>query len=123
MNLQISGKNFEFTDAIKNYAEEKLGSINRLDELIIETRVVIEHVREQHTDAYHISVNIHISHDNLHCDVSHEDVYAAIDIAKDEAERLVRDRKDKFEAKQRKSNTTQRELKSIFAVKDDTDEQ
>ena len=118
MNLQITGKNFDLTEAIKAHAEDKIGGVVRMAENIIDIRVTLEHVRTDHTDAYHASAHVHVSHDDLHCEMVHNDVYAAIDGLKDEVERQLRDRKSKYGAQHRKAQQTQREMKSVFSVKD-----
>ena len=112
MNVQITGKNFDLTDAITAYIEEKIGGVSRLADNIIEIRVVLERTRTDHTDAFQVSGHIHVSHDDIHCQVTHADVHAAIDLLKDEMERQLRDRKSKYGAQNRKSQQTQRDLKS-----------
>lgn len=114
MNLHISGKNIELTPAMRQYAEEKIGTIEKYQENIIETRVTIEQMHEHHDSMYHVIVQCHISHDKLYCEAKHADAYAAIDQAKDEVIRQIRDRKAKYETKNRKAQNTQRELKSII---------
>lgn len=114
MNIQITGKNFDLTDAIKAHAEEKIGGVSRLAENIIDIRIVLEHTRTDHTDAYQATGHIHIAHDDIHSEVTHADVYAAIDVLKDEMERQLRDRKSKYAAQSRKAQQTQRDLKSAL---------
>ncbi len=118
MNLQISGKNMDLTPAIKEYAEEKLGAIVRFNDTIIETRVTIERGHEHHDNVYTVTAHTHIPHDELHCHVTHADVNAAIDLAKDELERQLRDIKEKYASKNRKAQDTQREMKSIFKAEE-----
>ena len=113
MNLQISGKNFELTPAIKQYAEEKLAKIERFDDHIIELRITIEHGHEHHDDAYTVTAHAHVKHHEMHCSATQADVYASIDQVKDELQRQVRDLKSKHHSKQRKSQREQREMKSI----------
>lgn len=113
MNLHISGKNIELTPAMRKYAEEKIGSVEKFQEDIIELRVTIEQKHEHHDSAYHVIAQCHISHDELYCEATHADAYVAIDQVKDEIIRQVRDRKAKYETKNRKAQNTQRELKSI----------
>lgn len=114
MNLHISGKNIELTPAMHQYAEEKIGSIEKFEDTIIETRVTIEQTHQHHDATYHVIVQCHISHDELYCEATNADAYAAIDEVKDEVIRQIRDRKAKYETKNRKAQNAQRELKSII---------
>lgn len=116
MNLQISGKNIELTPAMKQYAEEKIGSIDRFNDNIIDTRITIEQIHEHHDNVYHVSAHTHISHDNLHCEITQADVYAALDAVKDELIRQLRDLKEKYATINRKSNATQRAMKSVESI-------
>lgn len=113
MNLQISGKNFELSTAIHTYAQDKIGSIERFHDNIIETHVTVEKIHEHHDTMFHVVARCHVSHDELYCEATNVDVYAAIDEAKDELIRQIRDLKARYETKHRKAQASQRELKSI----------
>ncbi|MDP3970277.1 MAG: ribosome-associated translation inhibitor RaiA [bacterium] len=114
MNVQITGKNMDLTDPIKAYAEDKVGNLIRMDERIIDARVTLEHFRKDHTDSYKATAHVRVSHDELHCDYEHADVYAGIDGLKDELERQLRDLKGKQKTKGRKAGRIRRSMKSIF---------
>lgn len=113
MNLHITGKNFDLTEAIKNYTQQKIGQVNLLHDQIIETRVTLEHDRHDHAESFRVIVNCHIPHDDIHCESEAPDLYAAIDIAKDEFERQLLDRKEKWATKQREAQQQKRDMKSI----------
>jgi len=42
MNIQITGKNIELTEAIKNYVNEKIGSLSKFHDKIMEARVEVQ---------------------------------------------------------------------------------
>lgn len=112
MNLQLSGKNLELTDALKAYVNDKIGALARFDEAITEIRVTLEDVREEHKEQFRAAAKFHVGHDILFTEEVAGDMYAAIDIVKDEMERQLRDRKNKLETKHRKANASSRDLKS-----------
>ena len=113
MNVQISGKNFTLTPAITQYVNEKIASVDRLDDHIIDLRVTVEHGHEHHDDVYTVTAHAHEKQHELHCSYTEASVYAAIDAVKDELQRQVRDLKSKTMAKHRKAQRAARELKSI----------
>lgn len=113
MNLQITGKNMELTPAIKEYVEEKIGKIERFSDHIMTVKVTIELSHAHHDDIYHASALLHVSHDDVHANIDHPDMYAAIDLLKDELERRVYDLKQKYVTKNRRAQKTQRKLKEV----------
>lgn len=112
MNLQISGKNLELTDALKAYVNDKIGGLGRFNDAITGIRVTLEDVREQHKEQFRATAKFHVGHDILFTEEVAADMYAAIDIVKDEMERQLRDLKNKFQTKHRKANAATRNLKS-----------
>ncbi len=114
MNLQISGKNIDLTEAIKAHVEKRVGGLEKYNDSIIEGRVIIEHIREDRAESFKVSAHLHISHDNLHAEATASDAYAAIDATKSELERQLRDLKEKYASLNRKARKTKRSFKSIF---------
>ncbi|MBI2415746.1 MAG: ribosome-associated translation inhibitor RaiA [Candidatus Kerfeldbacteria bacterium] len=118
MNFNLAGKNLDLTPALKAYSEEKIGGLSKFDDQIIELRVTIESLREQHAESFRVTAQLHVSHDVLYTEEVAATAYAAIDIVKDELERQLRDRKERYQAKQRKAASTQRALKSTLATEE-----
>ncbi len=113
MNLQLSGKNIELTDALKTYVNDKIGGLTKYNEAITEIRVLLEDVREEHKEQFKATANVHVGHEVLYTEEVAADMYAAIDIVKSEMERQLRDLKNKLETKHRKANAATRNLKSV----------
>lgn len=114
MNVQITGKNIELTDALKSYVNEKIGSLGRFNDQITEIRVTLEMIRADHTESFRAATQFHVGHEVLFTEEAATTMYAAIDIVKDEMERQLRDLKAKNETKNRKANVVKRAFKSIF---------
>ena len=112
MNLQITGKNLELTEALKSYVEDKIGGLAKFNDHITEIRVTLEDVREDHTEKFKATAQFQAGHEVLFTEEVAADMYAAIDIVKDEMERQLRDLKAKLETKQRKANAAMRDQKS-----------
>lgn len=112
MQLQLSGKNLELTAALKSYVEDKIGGLEKYNDGITEMRVILEDVREQHTKQFKASAQIHVGHEVLFTEEVAADMYAAVDIVKDELLRQLRDLKAKLETKHRKANASMRDQKS-----------
>lgn len=113
MNLQLTGKNLELTTALKAYVDNKIGGLTKYNESITEMRVILEDVREEHTKQFRATAQVHVGHEVLFTEEVAADMYAAIDIVKDEMERQLRDLKNKLETKHRKANATSRDLKAV----------
>lgn len=113
MNLQLSGKNIDLTEALKQYVDEKIGGLDRFNEHVTDARVTLECIREHHADSFKATAQFHVGHEVLFTEEVAASMYAAIDIVKDEMERQLRDLKAKLETKHRKANQTQRDMKSV----------
>jgi len=113
MNLQITGKNLDLTEALKNYVNEKIGGLAKFNEHITEVRVTLEMVRDEHAESFKATAQFHVGHDVLFTEEAAATMYAAIDIVKDEMERQLRDLKAKLQTKHRRANQTMRDMKSV----------
>jgi putative sigma-54 modulation protein len=89
----ITGRHFEVSDAIRQYAEEKIEKLPRIYDGITEAEIVLK--GEDRT--FHCEVILHVanSHHAVVIDVTHDSMYAAIDVATDKAQRQMRRLKEK----------------------------
>ncbi len=98
-NIDVIGRNVQVTDAMKDYALEKVAKIERLSHRIIDIAVIMEvQKHEQRCDIVlkvdHIKVKSHASSDNM---------YASIDKAVDKMESQLRRYKSRIQDHQAKS--------------------
>ncbi len=94
MKINIKATNFELTEAIKSYLEEKLGTLERIlpagDESVmidVEVGKITKH--HQHGDVFEAEINLHFARHYLRAEAYEEDLYAAIDQARDEITRQI----------------------------------
>ena len=100
MQITVSGRDFEVTDAIRSFAHDKAGKLTRYFERISRTEVVLGR-RDNHT--YDVELIAHVDgHEHFVAHGQHEDLYAAIDDAETKIERQLRNHKAKLVDRQHK---------------------
>ena len=91
MQLDITGKNIEVTDSLRDYVREKVDRITRHFDNVIDVHVVLS--VEKHRQFAEINVSASGAH--LHADAEDKDMYAAVDGMADKIDRQVRKHKEK----------------------------
>ena len=94
MNFSIRGDKFEVTDAIRDYAKDKVSKIEKYfdsPEKVNAKILFSVKGREQR-----VEITINGGHFDLRAEVSHSDMYAAIDLAVDKLEGQMRKFKTKL---------------------------
>ncbi|MFH1781668.1 MAG: ribosome-associated translation inhibitor RaiA [Patescibacteria group bacterium] len=115
MKIVQSSRNLEMTQAIEQYIDEKFGSLEKYFKNIIECRVEIDkNTHHRKGNVFTVTVNIDIPNNLIRVEKVGEDLYAVIDLVKDDAERQLRRTKEKYQTKGREAQKTRRSLKSIF---------
>lgn len=97
---EIQGTNVELTDAIRNYVTEKIESISRFTKRFEPCDVSVEvgKTSEHHNkgDVFFAEMNVVVLGDVVRSHVVADDLYAAIDEAKDDVKRQLIDKKEKM---------------------------
>ena len=95
MNIKITAKNLELTDALKDYVQKKLARIEKYFNYLLDINVVLE-----------IQKNVHIAEILVNAKgiflkglEKSEDLYASIDLAIDKIERQLSKYKEKLNEK------------------------
>ncbi|MGA1845738.1 ribosome hibernation-promoting factor, HPF/YfiA family [Deferribacter abyssi] len=101
MNIQITARNIDLTDPIRNYVEKKVSKIKRYFNQIIDVHVLLEvqknvHIAEILVDAKGVFLK------GLE---KSEDLYASIDLAVDKIEKQLVKYKEKLKNKKIMENT------------------
>lgn len=99
MNYIFRGDGLEVTDAIKDYAKDKLSKIEKYfsDQERVDAKIVFSvRGRQQKVEVTINSINY-----DLRSEVSHSDMYAAIDLALDKLEGQIRKYKTKLLSRER----------------------
>lgn len=97
MNIyQMIGRNIDISEAMKNYAEDKLEKLERFSDQIIDARVVMAYDSKKQTDApAKVEVQLNIPNGVLRAEERGQDSYAAIDKVVDKLERQLKRFKDR----------------------------
>lgn len=85
MTLQITGSHLELTDAIRAHAEEKFGGLEKYSDAITQIRVDIGKTTNHHHkgDVFRAEVNVDVPGKVLRAETTSDDLYKAINEAKD----------------------------------------
>ena len=86
MNITITGRHMEMTDALKAYIESALGKVESHFDKVIDADVVLDVEKHRHI----AEVNLHANGVRIHSKESSSDMYASVDAAISKLERQVR---------------------------------
>jgi len=120
MRINEKGTNMQITSEIKDYLYKKLAHlekfINQNDESVL-CEVELGKISAHHNkgDVYRTEINLHIAGKNLRAVSEMDELFAAIDIAKDEMVRELQVNKDKKVSLMRRGGAKIKNLlKSVF---------
>lgn len=86
MQLDVSGKNIEITDAIRAYVADKVERLERHLDDARDAHVVLAVEKHRHF----AEINLNVNGATLHADAEDKDMYAAIDAMADKIDRQAR---------------------------------
>jgi putative sigma-54 modulation protein len=89
MNIAITFRHMDSTEAVKGYATEKVAKIQKFLRQPLKGQVVLSCQHRLHS----AEVNIHAGHDHFHALETSEDMYASIDKVIDKIESQIRSAK------------------------------
>jgi ribosome hibernation promoting factor len=93
MEITVSGKHLDITDAIRAYAQEKVGKLSKYYDHIQSVEVVADKSRGSQ---FEIEMIVHVGrHDPFIAKARGEDLYATIDQTESKLERQLTDHKQK----------------------------
>ena len=95
MKMSIHGKQLVVTDAIKKYAETKLGRVEKYHDSIIDLDVSLSAVRTKTGSSHTAEVLAYLSGSTLKASCTDTDLYAAIDQVSDIIEAQLKKHKEK----------------------------
>jgi len=97
MRINVVGRHFEVTDAIRAYAEQKAGKLTRYLDLIQLITVTITKTSSHHVADYDVELVVDVEkHKDFVSHAKHIDPYAAIDLVAEKGERQIRDFKEQI---------------------------
>ena len=112
MNIKVTGKNIEITDAIRDYVESKADRLEKFENANTELNVVCSIEREEQI------VELQLSHngDFVKIEERNNDLYASIDLDLDRLEIQMRKEKEKKADKNKDSSLKDKFLNMISNV-------
>lgn len=100
MDYKLIGRNIEITDAMRAYAEEKLGKLNRYSDHIIDAKVVMSYATDGNPALpAKVEVQLNLPHGVVRAEESGHDTYAATDVVVEKLERQLKRFKERKLAK------------------------
>ncbi len=86
MNISITFRHMDATEAVKGYATEKVAKIQRFLRAPLKGQVTLSC---QHDRLHSVEVDVHAGHDHFHAHETSEDMYSSIDKVIDKIERQI----------------------------------
>ena len=104
MNIyKLIGRNIDITDAMRQYAEDKLQKLDRFSDQIVDARVVMSYDGKASGAAgaspAKVEVQVNVANGIVRAEERGQDTYAAIDLVVDKLERQLKKFKGRFIAK------------------------
>ncbi|MCH9814508.1 MAG: ribosome-associated translation inhibitor RaiA [Epsilonproteobacteria bacterium] len=96
MNMSLVGRQLELTEAMKNHIEAAVESLKKYHLDIIATRVAVSADEKNGKKGFSVEFSINLPHKNtIVVKQKDKDVYAAVDVAIDRAQKVLRRHHDK----------------------------
>ncbi len=111
MNIHYSVRHIKLTDAIRDYVEEKLGDMDRLDEHAFGAHVVLYHDETHGAKQFQVKVHIGLPGNDVHAEVHSHDLYEGIDLVCGKVGAQLRKHKTRMKSKRVKA--TQKVLRVL----------
>jgi putative sigma-54 modulation protein len=110
MRISVVGRNYEVSDAVHRYLEDRLARIRRHFDRVMDANVVLAAEKYRHR----AEINIVVSGVNMRGEGETGDMYTSIDQAVDRIDRQVRRYKDKLDSrKHRHAPAKEEELPTV----------
>ncbi len=123
MNINIKATNMDLTSAIRDYVENKIGNLEKFiskygDNAQVQVEVGKTTQHHQKGDVFRTEINISLAGNSyqFRAESETDDLYASIDLAKDELERELVSFKGKREAIYRRGAKTLKSLLKRFGM-------
>lgn len=95
-NLSIHGRQMTLTEAIKNYAEEKVSKVGKFNDGIKKVDVTLSATKLKSGNVHIAEILVYLSGKTIKATAKEEDLYYAIDKATDAIEVQVKKYKEKY---------------------------
>lgn len=95
MQINISGRHIEITDALRDFVNNKFNRFQRHYDNITDIQVTLSVEKQRQI----VDANVHIAGAEIHAQAESEDMYASIDLLIDKLDRQMQKQKGKQEAR------------------------
>lgn len=117
MNLNIVGKQFELTEAIKNYVENAFETLEKYNLDIISGRCVVSADEKQGKKGFVVDFSLNLAHqDTIVVRQKDKDLYAAIDLIVERASKVLRRYHDKVNSHKNRDEMKQNAVDNAIGV-------
>ncbi len=117
MDMVIKGKNVDLTDALREYAQQKLGRVTKFFDGIIDVSVALNVIKNKSVHNNQIvEVTLHLSGGVIRAEEAKDNMYAAIDLVTDKIERQLRRFKGKHHTNFERTKTSSGVLEMVQSV-------
>jgi putative sigma-54 modulation protein len=117
MQIKTTGKQMELTDAISSYVDKKINSLDKYFEGVMKASVVVGCETHHHLkgDIFFAECKIEVPGNNIFAKNTAKDVYAAIDLLRDELTAEIKKHKTRMRGNEKKKKTVARSVKEYQA--------
>ncbi len=117
MDMVIKGNNVDLTDALREYAQQKLGRVTKIFDGIIDVSVGLNVIKNKSVHNNQIvEVTLHLSGGVIRAEEAKDNMYAAIDLVTDKIERQLRRFKGKHHTNFERTKTSSGVLEMVQPV-------
>ncbi|MDP9148829.1 MAG: ribosome-associated translation inhibitor RaiA [Myxococcota bacterium] len=109
MNISITFRHMEATEAVKGYATEKVARMQRFLRSPMKGQVTLIC---QHDRLHSVEVDVHAGHAHFHAHETSEDMYASIDKVADKIERQILSAKESVTGRKKRGVRASQRLTS-----------
>ena len=117
MKINIKATNIELTDTIREYIEKRIKSLAKYVDnsavVVVRVNVGMETLHHQHGNVFKADINFDIPGKTLRAEASKDDLYAAIDEARDIIERQIDKYKKTSVSKMHRASLVYKKLKEF----------
>jgi putative sigma-54 modulation protein len=100
MRINVVGRGLDVTDAIKKYAEDKAGKLTKHFGRIQQITATLIKKKVDHRETFEAELVLDVErHSDFVAHATSDDLYAAIDLVSEKAERQLRDWKERVKQK------------------------
>ncbi|EKD28013.1 MAG: hypothetical protein ACD_79C00466G0011 [uncultured bacterium] len=112
MKIQITGRHIDVTDALKQYSEEKVSSLEKLSQRILNVHVLLE---VQNSINHRCEINVEANHSRLSAHAESKNMYESINKCIDKLAHQLRSNKQTYGDKNHRTATKNFEHEIIEA--------